>query len=431
MDYNLIIFDDSIGVLKLVRSILSEQPFQIIEGNQNVSLSAQCKQHSVDIVLLDFNISHSEDGYSITKKLKEQNSKIKVIIIFDTFDQPDNAKILESKVDDYIYRPFDGEKLISVCRNAVGLESSKLINMTTLTKDKVVQSEKSLEDEVSAWEMMIPDVISSNSDAEMNSEELENQLVPGVITKEHQLPKEVTTVEVTTSVKYPQAADLEFPDVISETKADDSLKEEKTSLVDLAKIAATQKDHLGKLKEQISEEVEDDFWKADESDLIPAEMSTTQTLNQSASHVSIPAEEIFQKVERQALKQEILANVRDQMLIDLKKEIMEELRSEIVTNLSSNDREKIVNELKSNVIKTMKDKIYEDLFSKLSKELHHEIWHKLKEDLLSSGSSYLGDKISDHFINEIVPMLRNDIPVLAQELIQNELIRIRRLIDGE
>lgn len=447
MNYNMLIFDDGIGASKLVRSILSNQPFNIIEGNNNSSFSAQCKQHSADLVLLDFNISHSEDGYSICKKLKSQDSKIKVIIIFDTFDQPDHLKISESKIDNFIYRPFDGEKLVSVCRNAVGLESSKIINTSTLTKDNIVQTEKNVEDEIGGWEMIVPDVISSNAEIAETSDQFENHLVPGVITKEHQISQEPTNVNVkgdkflaaqsttTSSAKFPQQSDLEFPEeeetFAVNANSPSAVKEEKTSLVDLAQIAASQKDHLGKLKAQINEEVEGDFWKADETDVIPAEMSTGQTISQASSHMAVQAEEIFQKVEKQALKQEIMANVREHMLLDLKKEIMEELRSEIITNLSSSDREKIIEELKANVIKNMKDKIYQDLFLKLSKELHHEIWHKLKEELLASGTNYLGDKISDHFIKEVVPMLRNDVPLLAQELIQNELMRIRRLIDGE
>ncbi len=442
MDYRLLVFDDGVAVAKLIKSILANEPFEIIEGDNNKSLPVQCREYKADLVLLDFNLTVDKDGYELSSLIKSEINSVKIILVFDTFDQPDNAKIQLSGVDDYIYRPFDGEKLIKTCRHLMGLETTRL----TKIKDLAVQNEKSkeeIEKELSNWEMLIPEIINAQSEFAEELADFDNNLVPGIIEKSHQTSSQQR--QQRSNPAYPSTSELAFPDeptrsehtiVVNTSSLMKENKElpvhdEKTALVDLAKIAASQKDLLGKLKEQIQDEVEDDFWSAEDSNVVPAEVSKDKILSQSKHSYQQNTEEIFDKVEQTALKQEIMATVRDQMLQDFKTEILKELREEIITNLSPADRNKIIEDLRNNVIKEMKNKLYEELFSKLSKELHHEIWYKLKEDLFSSGSGYLEQKISEYFIRDVIPMLRSDVPALTQEMIQNELIRIRRLIEGE
>lgn len=450
MDYKLLVFDDGLGVTKLVKSILANEPFEIFEGHKNLPLTTQAKNVNADLVLLDFNISSELNGYKLCSSLKSEIDHIKVVLFFDTFDQPDNLKMQEHGVDDYLYRPFDGEKLVKTCRHIVGLETTRIIK----TKDKTVQdhpekSKSEIEEEVSNWEILVPEII--NNQAEFSEEHIDfdNNLVPGIIDKE-----EITNKDIKKHKKsgpaYPSEADLAFPEeptrtehtmvmksskVIEESKSiSNKSDEEKTAVVDLTKIASAQKDLLGKLKMQIQDEVEDDFWSSEESEKIPAKMSNESIIGNSVQSGLTPGtkvENIFNKVEQNALKQEMMATIRDQMLVDLKSEIIKELREEIITKLTADDRKDIVEDLKANVYKEMKERIYEDLFAKLSKEIHHEIWNKLKEDLFNSGSGFLEKKISDYFTRDVIPMLKSDIPALTQELIQNELIRIRRLIDSE
>jgi CheY-like chemotaxis protein len=437
MEYKILVFDDGLAVAKLVKSILVNEPFDVIEGDIAQSYSVQCKKHQADLVLLDFNVAIDKDGYEISTQIKSDINSVKIVLVFDTFDQPDINRIQSSGVDDYIYRPFDGEKLIKTCRHLVGLETTRITKIKDVAVEKQTEkSKEEIEKEVSGWNIMIPDIINAHSEFAEESSDFDNNLVPGIIEKQNT----PSNNDRRSGPAYPSSSDLAFPDEPTRTEhtmvvsAESLVKEnndEKTELVDLTKIAAAQKDLLGKLKEQIQDEVEDDFWSAEESDVIPAEMSQERILGQGKQAVQHQVEDIFNKVEQTALKQEIMATIRDQMLQDFKKEILEELRSEIITNLTPADRNKIIEDLKANVIKTMKEKLYEELFAKLSKEIHHEIWHKLKEELFASGSGYLEEKISQHFIRDVVPMLRADVPALTQEMIQAELIRIRRLIEGQ
>lgn len=440
MVHKLLVFDDGLGVAKLVRSILADEPFDVIEGDKDRSLPGQCKQYEAELVLLDFHMGSGVDGYELSSTIKNANKDLKVVLVFDTFDQPDNDKIQEVGVDDYIYRPFDGEKLVKTCRHLMGLETTRITKMKEIAVQQ--NSDKSLdqiEEEVSNWEILVPEVINQQAEFSEESADFENNLVPGIIEKVEKSQKTKTDHKIK-GPTYPSAEDLAFPDEPTRTNQTmvmkspalpeeleiNELKEEKTALVDLTQIAATQKDLLGKLKEQIQDEVETDFWTPEDTEIVNREASQNHS-----SNLTTQAEEIFEKVEKNALKHEILATIREQMLQDLKKEIFTELRAEIITNLTDEERESIIHDLKNNVIKEMKDKIYDDLFLKLSKEIHQEIWQKLRDDLFNSGSGFLEGKISKYFMSDVIPMLKNDVPALTQELIQNELIRIRRLIDNE
>lgn len=448
MSYKLLVFDDGLGVAKLVKSILVNEPFEVVDGDEARPLPAQAKQHQADLVLLDFNISSEKNGYELSASLKAEVKDVKVVLVFDTFDQPDTSKMQESGVDDYVYRPFDGEKLLKMCRHVMGLETSRIFKM----KDVVVQdhegkSKGQIEEEVSNWEILVPEIINDKAAFSEEHIDFDNNLVPGIIDIE-----EKTATHQSSSRKsgpaYPSQEDLAFPDEPTRTEHTivmksvklpenapfEKIDDEKTAVVDLTKIAAAQKDLLGKLKEQIQDEVETDFWSAEESVNAPAEMSKESMVNNVAAgnHTNLGnAEQLFDKVEQNAMKHEIMATIRDQMLVDLQKELRNELREEIITKLTSEERKNIIDDLKNNVYREMKDKIYQDLFTKLSKEIHQEIWQKLKDELFNSGSGFLEKKVSEYFIRYVIPMLKSDVPALTQELIQNELIRIRRLIDSE
>lgn len=453
MNYKLLVLDDGLGVAKLVRSILVDQPFDVIEGDENKPFAKQAKAQQADLVLLDFNISIEKNGYEICASIKAELKNVKVVLVFDTFDQPDNAKLQEFNIDDYLYRPFDGEKLIKTCRHMMGLETTRITKIKELSvqEDQTGKTNDQIEEEMTNWEILVPDVINARAEFSEELSDFDNNLVPGIIEKVDRTAS-TNTNKSRNEPAYPSQDDLAFPDEPTRTEQTMVLKaakipekinedsnnqastEEKTEVVDLTKIAAAQKDLLGKLKEQIQDEVETDFWSPEEADKVPAEMSKDSiesNITNSSPAVMAGAEKIFDKVEQNAMKHEIMATIRDQMLVDLKKDILKDLREEIITKLSPEDRKNIVEDLKANVYREMKERIYEDLFSKLSKEIHHEIWHKLKEELFHSGSGYLESKISDYFQKDVIPLLKEDVPALTQELIKNELIRIRRLIDSE
>ncbi len=451
MHYKILILDEGVSVPKLVRSILDGHPFDIDEGSKSSSIKDQIKKYQSDLLMLDFNYSLDEDAYSIAKNIKKDFPNLKLLLVYGTFDQPDRLKMQEVGVDDFIYKPFDGKKLITACMHLVGLETTKHNIENNMNQEIFVaapenndnNSKLDLDNEISQWKMSIPDIISKRDN---DSEEMDDVLVPSILgandTSEHKASNHPTQAkhQLPYDKSYPSDSDLEYPEEQTQTTQTlvvhsvkpqaENESGEKTELVDLAQITSSQKDLLGKLKAQIKDEVENDFWNPEDADVLHGDIKQDVI---GSSKVNAPgitdSEELFQKVEIQALKQEVLGTIRSQMLKELRAEIMDELRQELITNLSDSERIQILNELKNNFFNEIRSKLYEEIKAELILNFQENLLSELKVGLLNNGEIYLDKKVSEYFKKEAVPRLQEKLPDLAQEYIKEELLRIRRLME--
>lgn len=522
--HRVLVADNSQNIQKLVKVVLKDQPFEVISFDQNAEIVNQVIDRRVDVLLLDFALSDKQDGYALAYEIKTRFPHCQVMLLFGTFDQPDKEKLHASKVEDFLYKPFDGEKLIKACNRLAELSSDKstkmensynknmntaaLVGNKSSTTQSAIKLKAELEKEISHWQISVPEVLFESND---QNNILDGTDVPGVIGDDlaHDLglQNSVTDSPVATMSSnpplnnsprdyyateklYPKDDDLEYPSIAEDEpeiikaeqshpsiealknlpteleaqinlqqqdrEADQMLAElssvpsvapkdevvekfDRTEVVDMHKISEAQADLLGKLKAQIKEEVEEDFWHADDHEVevstqssIPSKKNNEKEKKKNSSKdLFRDSESVFSLAEKQALKNEILASIRHKMVAEIKFEIVAELRTQLISDLTPVDREKIISDMKKNFNKDSHQKILKELVSNLSTSLKAELVPMVKSQLQEHGLEMLQELALKYFESEAKQDLWDKVVHLAENQIKHELSQIRKVVEDQ
>ncbi len=113
----LIVDDDARNVFALATA-LEEKNMEVIAGNNGFEALELLEQHSdIAVVLMDI-MMPSMDGYEATREIRKQSryQKLPVIALTAKAMKGDKAKCIEAGANDYLSKPVDTEKLISLMR---------------------------------------------------------------------------------------------------------------------------------------------------------------------------------------------------------------------------------------------------------------------------------------------------------------------------
>jgi DNA-binding response OmpR family regulator len=116
MKTKVLVAEDSQTIQKVIKLTLSSEPFEIFECNNEESLFSKIQVSQPEIVILDFNLSSSITGYDLCRSIVQRNNRIRVFMLFGTFDTIDQEKLAEVGCSYSIVKPFDGTKFINTCR---------------------------------------------------------------------------------------------------------------------------------------------------------------------------------------------------------------------------------------------------------------------------------------------------------------------------
>ncbi|MCT4642222.1 MAG: response regulator [Bacteriovoracaceae bacterium] len=280
-----LVADDSQTIQKVINITLSSEPYELIESYDTVSMMEQIKDQQPNLVLLDFNLSEDKTGYDLCRDIKSISPNSNIVYLFGTFDTIDESLIKSSGAVNWIVKPFDGNKFITLCRSL--LQSDMMLEQNDFPEvieddDWVMDSPKSfddptqtievdssknmLEESMGDWGIEIPSII----DSSLDSSSIE---VPGIInsTKEI-LDEDNDIISKEDDFKYPDESDLELPSnsdleypTLELTSASELTIEESYNDVDLDLTAKVDDEAVKNLKMQIaSEQDEQDLWKPDD-----------------------------------------------------------------------------------------------------------------------------------------------------------------------
>jgi CheY-like chemotaxis protein len=296
MSVKILLADDSPTVHKVIKIILKDDPYDIIECTSDSELMSSVSSHEPNLVFLDFNFSESQSGYELSKEIKTALPNCKILVMYGTFDNVDENLLKEIGVEQYVIKPFDTSKFrIQVNNLADGLdngfeESSSVIDDGWTLKESVEVTKpaeksvslKSLDEDLSDWGVLIPGVIGKEDN---------NLDLPPIIEETSKIEPEVKTEAVgsKTEMNLPDESDLEYPDMdissfgTSESSdeaevpaptsklvplndlndLDISLSDDVPSL-DLTGLQDDEEEIAKRIEEQIKDEVEADLWTIDE-----------------------------------------------------------------------------------------------------------------------------------------------------------------------
>ncbi len=289
MSVKILLADDSPTVHKVIKIILKDESYEIVECAHEDKLSAQLKSLSPQIVFLDFNFSEKHSGYELAQQIKKQLPHAKILIMYGTFDTVDESLLKSSGVDQFVVKPFDTAKFKVQVRgladgNTQDFKSENLIDDSwTIKEEKTIFSStnetRSLEDDLGDWGMAIPGVIGLGAGSIELPPVIDSTPHPASAVK-HGPALEAKPVQK--SVALPQESDLEYPDMSLSSLELEPMAAPKTSskLISLDDLALDEAEPLDtgallelsqmddtdviqKLEEQIRDEVEADLWSVD------------------------------------------------------------------------------------------------------------------------------------------------------------------------
>ena len=113
-----LLVDDDMRNVFALNKVLKEKGFEITKAeNGIVALDALNKQPNIDIVLMDIMMPEM-DGYECMKKIREQKhfKDLPVIALTAKAMKEDRQKCIDAGANDYITKPVDIERLLSLMR---------------------------------------------------------------------------------------------------------------------------------------------------------------------------------------------------------------------------------------------------------------------------------------------------------------------------
>lgn len=129
MNYKVLLADDSLTIQKVIKITLANEPYDIVECNNDGELLDKIKATNPNLVFLDFTLSEKKSGYELSREIKAICPKAQVLIMYGTFDSIDEAEFVNSGASDKIVKPFDSTKFINICRSLVN-EADQIISET-------------------------------------------------------------------------------------------------------------------------------------------------------------------------------------------------------------------------------------------------------------------------------------------------------------
>jgi len=107
----ILIVDDELAILKLLRANLEANGFETIAAVDGAEALQTVERELPDLVILDI-IMPKMDGFEVCRRLREW-SQIPIIMLSVRGDMQDKVECFNLGADDYITKPFSAEELIA------------------------------------------------------------------------------------------------------------------------------------------------------------------------------------------------------------------------------------------------------------------------------------------------------------------------------
>ncbi len=126
---NILIVDDNEDILITLNQLLKSEFDNIITIAKPEQIHYEINSKQIDVVLLDMNfkagVNTGNEGLFWLREIKKVDSNIIVVLITAYGDIDIAVKAMKEGADDFITKPWDGEKLLLTLKNYVELCQSK------------------------------------------------------------------------------------------------------------------------------------------------------------------------------------------------------------------------------------------------------------------------------------------------------------------
>jgi DNA-binding response OmpR family regulator len=114
MSSKILVVDDEIRIVRLVRSYLEQSGFTVVEANDGQTALIQARREKPDLVVLDLGLPGIE-GLEVARTLRRERDT-PIIMLTARIEDTDKIVGLELGADDYMTKPFNPRELVARVR---------------------------------------------------------------------------------------------------------------------------------------------------------------------------------------------------------------------------------------------------------------------------------------------------------------------------
>jgi class 3 adenylate cyclase len=166
----ILIVDDDESVLMVSRYLLSQQFSEVITLDDPELLNDVLKSYSIDVALLDMNYTigatTGQEGLHLLQIFKREAPSTRVIMMTAYSDLDIAIRAIKEGADDFIVKPWDNAKFISIVRSAfkMGPKSIPAINPQNTVTTYIPDNKKEIKEVERVF--MFLDIVSATAIAE-------------------------------------------------------------------------------------------------------------------------------------------------------------------------------------------------------------------------------------------------------------------------
>ena len=140
MSQKILVVDDELDIVKVVRAYLEQSGFRVITASDGQQALAVFRHEQPDLIVLDLNLPKM-DGLDVCRAIRRESS-VPIIMLTARVEETDRLIGLEIGADDYIVKPFSPREVVArvrtvLRRSAPIAEQSASITLGVLTIDPI------------------------------------------------------------------------------------------------------------------------------------------------------------------------------------------------------------------------------------------------------------------------------------------------------
>ena len=117
MAVKILIVEDEKSILKLLRTVLTANKYDVVEAATGSEALSLISSHCPDLILLDLGLPDM-DGTSLLRSVRKWTST-PIIVVSARTHELDKVEALDMGADDYITKPFGTSELLARIRMAL------------------------------------------------------------------------------------------------------------------------------------------------------------------------------------------------------------------------------------------------------------------------------------------------------------------------
>jgi two-component system alkaline phosphatase synthesis response regulator PhoP len=140
MSQKILVVDDELDIVKVVRAYLEQSGFRVITASEGQQALAVFRHEQPDLIVLDLNLPKM-DGLDVCRTIRRE-SNVPIIMLTARVEETDRLIGLEIGADDYIVKPFSPREVVArvrtvLRRSAPPAEQPSLVAIGDLTIDPI------------------------------------------------------------------------------------------------------------------------------------------------------------------------------------------------------------------------------------------------------------------------------------------------------